>query len=202
MRTQTFFTSDPHYWHSKVIDFCKRPFSSVEEMNRVLIENWNITVHPRDEVYVLGDFAFCGAKKIYEIMAQLHGTKYLIMGNHDWKYKRKKWIKFGFQSVFNVASVYGPNGLPITMSHFPFKNATDVDDRYLEHRVEDDGKMLLLHGHVHCTYKKVGRMINVGVDVWDYAPVSLDEILALGTGGPAEGRGPSEESSKAPQDVP
>lgn len=35
----TFFTSDSHWNHSRIIELCKRPFKDVEEMNNSLIEN-------------------------------------------------------------------------------------------------------------------------------------------------------------------
>ena len=54
----TFFTSDHHFGHAKIIEYCKRPFSSVEEMNQVMIDRWNEVVGPDDHVYHLGDFAF------------------------------------------------------------------------------------------------------------------------------------------------
>ena len=40
----TFFTSDTHFGHANIIRLCNRPFQNVEEMNEVLIENWNKVV--------------------------------------------------------------------------------------------------------------------------------------------------------------
>lgn len=53
-----FFTSDTHFWHENIIKFCNRPFSSVEEMNDTIIENWNKVVGENDIVFHLGDFVF------------------------------------------------------------------------------------------------------------------------------------------------
>lgn len=55
---KVFFTSDTHFGHKAIIGFCDRPFSSVEEMTEVLVENWNSVVGPTDTIYHLGDFAF------------------------------------------------------------------------------------------------------------------------------------------------
>ncbi len=53
-----FFTSDTHFGHKDIIDYYKRPYASVEEMDAALEKNWNETVKPNDKVYHLGDFAF------------------------------------------------------------------------------------------------------------------------------------------------
>ena len=36
--------------------------------------------------------------------------------------------------------------------------------------------MWLLHGHVHEKWRQQGRMVNVGVDVWDFTPIAEDVI--------------------------
>lgn len=77
------FIADSHFSHKNVIDYCNRPFCSVEEMNGALIHNWNKIVKNNDRVFMLGDFALCGKDKIIEIGQQLNGRKILIMGNHE-----------------------------------------------------------------------------------------------------------------------
>lgn len=178
---RTFFTSDPHFWHRNVIEFCQRPFSSVEAMNEGLIVRWNATVDEGDEVWVLGDVAFCGSIELRKIIPRLNGYKRLVMGNHDWKYKPTRWIEFGFADVMTVGSVKAkvPGGV-VMLSHFPYHGGGDhmQEERYAEHRLHDKGHWLL-HGHVHTGWKKKKNMINVGVDVWDYRPVALETIEEL-----------------------
>ena len=53
----TFFTSDTHFGHNNIIEYCKRPYTSVEEMDAALEKNWNEVVKPDDLVYHLGDLA-------------------------------------------------------------------------------------------------------------------------------------------------
>lgn len=177
------FTSDPHYWHTNVIRFCDRPYSSVEEMNEALIANWNSVVAEGDTVYVLGDFCFAGTTKIVPIMQRLQGTKILVKGNHDWKYKDARWLEFGFSAVVPHHTLEGVNvpGGILKLSHFPYVGGGDHGEhkeRYVEHRLYDEGGWLL-HGHVHTTWKLKDRMVNVGVDQWGMKPVSLKEIEEL-----------------------
>ncbi len=74
------FTSDTHFAHRNVIEFCKRPFASIEEMDEEIIRRWNERVEPGDRVYHLGDFAF-GDHDPY--LSRLNGMKNLVIGNHD-----------------------------------------------------------------------------------------------------------------------
>ncbi|WP_258934193.1 hypothetical protein [Nesterenkonia pannonica] len=50
----TFFTSDHHFGHANIIRYCDRPFADVAEMDEAMIDRWNETVSPDDEVWVLG----------------------------------------------------------------------------------------------------------------------------------------------------
>ena len=52
-----FVTSDLHLGHKKIINHCDRPFESVDHMNKVIVNNWNKTIRPRDTVYFLGDLS-------------------------------------------------------------------------------------------------------------------------------------------------
>ena len=53
-----YFTADTHFGHNNVIQFCDRPFASVEEMDEAMIQNWNERVTGNDTVYILGDMFF------------------------------------------------------------------------------------------------------------------------------------------------
>ena len=78
-----YFTADMHFGHRAIINMQSRPFESVEEMNRVLLQNFNSVVHKDDTVYILGDI--CHHMKIEdadELIRKMNGKKYLIIGNH------------------------------------------------------------------------------------------------------------------------
>ena len=77
------FTSDLHFGHQNIIRFCKRPWKTTEDMDWNLIQNWNSVVKPDDLVFDLGDFAFATNARWKELLSQLNGHHYLILGNHD-----------------------------------------------------------------------------------------------------------------------
>ncbi len=76
-------TSDTHWGHEAVIGNCKRPFTSVTEMDEQLIANWNAAVEPDDIVVHVGDFSFHKPAKTEEIVQRLNGKIILVEGNHD-----------------------------------------------------------------------------------------------------------------------
>lgn len=78
---KTFFIADTHFGENNIRRYENRPFESAEEMDALLIKNWNSVVSSDDEVYVLGDFG--ADKKEAEVLADLNGIKYLVKGNHD-----------------------------------------------------------------------------------------------------------------------
>ena len=94
-RSEVFMTSDLqlHFSHNNILKYCpdSRPFSSIEEMDEKIVENWNNKVTEHDFVYILGDISFGKPSYTCEILKRLNGKKYLIMGNHDGnKYLRER----------------------------------------------------------------------------------------------------------------
>src|ERR1035437_7015608 len=186
-----YFTSDNHFWHANVIRFCSRPFSSVEEMNEVMIKNWNDIVKPEDTIYCLGDFSLA-ARPVEDYTKRLMGTKYLVPGNHDFchSYNKKsrstenmaKWVakyeEWGWKVLPEQTTLDIPGVAIVNMCHHPYTLTGIGDDKYEKWRPKDDGRWLLC-GHIHEKWKVVGKMINVGVDQWDFKPVSIEEIKKI-----------------------
>jgi calcineurin-like phosphoesterase family protein len=185
------FTSDLHFSHQNVIGYCNRPYASIDEMNEELIRNWNQCVSPTDEIYCLGDVSM-SFKPIELYSARLNGKKYLVPGNHDFchsvhkksknpesrarwvsNYEQNGWIVLPEQTTLEISGVGAVN-----LCHLPYAGDHVGEERYPDKRPADDGKWLLC-GHVHNHWKQKDRMINVGVDVWDMKPVSVDELGAL-----------------------
>ena len=181
--SKRFATSDQHFFHARINELSKRPFDSLEEMHRTLIERWNATVGKNDTVFVLGDFAIDSKWEAgLEILSTLNGTKHLIAGNHDrCSATRRDFAKYqaayladGFASVSEFARVR-VNGQNVMMSHFPYEGDHLHSDRYVQNRLRDLGTPLLC-GHVHEQWATSGHQFNVGVDVHNFTPVSFDTI--------------------------
>ncbi len=170
-----FFTSDLHFHHTNVIQFCNRPWHDVEAMNQGLIDAWNAKVTDADEIYVIGDMFFCGTIKAKKILAKLRGQKHLIMGNHDWgKIKKHRAEEFGFKFIVDQFCLRIA-GQDVILNHFPYEGDHTEEVRFKDKRPTDVGGWLL-HGHVHSAWRIKGKQINVGVDVWDYLPVNERDI--------------------------
>lgn len=166
-----YFTSDLHFHHKKVIDFAKRPFSSVEEMNQTLIHNWNARVSEKDTVYMLGDVTLKGTQLAAESLKQLKGEKYLVKGNHDLFVDKDYFDHSLFQEVAPYIELRQNKKLYV-LCHYPIEEWNG----YFHDSIH-------LHGHIHGVpeynenQRALGnRRYDVGVDANGYAPVSLDEI--------------------------
>lgn len=170
-----FFTGDEHHDHLNkqargIIEYCKRPFKNIEQNSKVIITKHNDTVKEDDTVYHLGDFCMRGASHMsyYEgLMRKYKPVKYrhLILGNHD-EMDPFKYHKIGFTSVHTV--LWLDFGLKFMLAHDPAFYQPAIYDKYI-----------MICGHIHNLFKILPdrNIINVGVDVWDFTPVSLEQIL-------------------------
>lgn len=168
----TWVNSDSHFHHFNICKYCSRPFHSIDEMNSFLINKWNSIVKPEDHVYYLGDFGLAGPEKLMPIREQLNGVwKLFLAGNHD----RNTMVQI--PELAETIIKYSPTkryeieleGIPFVMSHCPLPK--DIKD-----------ERVFLYGHTHSRTPKENpnlNGINIGVDAWDYGPVSIDEIKKL-----------------------
>lgn len=158
-----FFTADTHFNQQRTLDFSinRRIFKDLNEMNSVLIENWNKEVSDNDIVYHLCDFGD------YEFRKCLKGKIRLILGNYEEKdiengQSAENIKKYGFESV-QRNTILKVNNLRIHLSHKPseFDKSADFN----------------LFGHIHGRQqiKKFG--LDVGVDAQNFAPIDLDTVL-------------------------
>lgn len=162
------FSADLHLSHSKIIKFCDRPFSSVEEMDQHLIEEWNRCVSSTDTIYFLGDFAFAGQKRVAELLNSLNGLKHIIWGNHDKTLKkllREQKLVESQQDYLEIKV----DRQPIVLFHYPLRTWNKAYHGSWH-----------LYGHCHGKAPPLGKSVDVGVDAkeltCEYRPVNLDEI--------------------------
>jgi len=165
---KNWFSSDYHLGHANIIKYCERPFVDVEEMSATIIKNHNQRVKKEDTVFFLGDFCFRnspGGKegegkldKAEFYINQLNGRFVFIKGNHDKNNSMKTPIE-------RVIIKYG--GKKVCMVHNPIHADSNYELNFV--------------GHVHEKWKirplgETSIMVNVGVDVWGFKPVTYEEI--------------------------
>lgn len=170
-----FFTSDQHYGSQRALELSKRPFSSVEEMNSVMISNFNKKISNQDLTFHIGDFGD------YDILSRLNGRHIIILGNYEIDEMNgitdsDKMLVFGrrMREVgFEEAYVKGlkkkiedstGNSYAIYMTHCP------------DNCKKDDPELFNLFGHIHGRQKVKRYGIDVGVDANHFYPISVDDV--------------------------
>lgn len=200
--SKVFFTGCTHFDHANIIGLANRPFNSVEEMNDVLVHNWNSVVKSNDEVFLLGDIAYGPSSNSAGYwLSKLTGRKTIILGNHD---DSKGWfdVDAGVRDVQNYYDLKR-KGHRFILFHYPME---DWDGRYRGS----------IHLHCHTHQKQLERpsipyietsglsrypadplpstvgltlpgnypeglycnRFNVTVEATNYTPISMDEIIA------------------------
>lgn len=181
MHKKVFFTSDPHFFHESIIRLCHRPFKSVHEMNETLIEKSNSVVGKDDILYILGDFAYwkgISFEQIKDIFNRLNGEKHLIIGNHDnqmilslpWKSKNNRVkLKLTYDGYILDKNINderkGEATIPWILDHYSIRSWEGAFHGSWH-----------IYGHTHNSIQGVGRSTDVGVDSWNYLPVSVEQI--------------------------
>jgi calcineurin-like phosphoesterase family protein len=164
--TNIWFTSDSHFRHSNFLTFKDetgsqiRKFANVGEMDDCMITRWNERVNPQgDKVYHLGDVGFDSSNNA-RILPMLHGSKNLILGNHD---TIKGDLIHHFKKLVLWRLFKEQNFI---CSHVPLREDSMYKVTYN------------CHGHIHQQPSPSIRHIHLCVENTNYAPVHLDEILA------------------------
>ena len=189
MSGNRFLISDTHFGHTNTWEKFTledgsplRPFTSTEEMDETMVDNWNKTVRPQDTVYHLGDVVI--ARRNLETVKRLNGRKILIRGNHD-IFKDKDYYEAGFEQIHGVRVFVDQ----FILSHIPL-HPDCVGERFKRN----------VHGHLHGnrimrlsvfqginvdldtfgktyqTYEIDPRYLCVCVEQINFTPVSFDEV--------------------------
>lgn len=170
-----FFTSDLHFGHKNIIEYCKRPFVDVDDMNEQLCQKWNARVKPEDTTYILGDFAMGPKANIY-LRKRLNGRVILVKGNHD--RSSAAMLEAGFDEVHKNLLI-DLDGYKLYLNHIPVHLPDPTERTYEKGLVASPPPYYdyFLCGHVHTQWARNGKTINVGVDVSNYIPLTLSELL-------------------------
>lgn len=158
-----YFTADTHFGHGGIIRHGKRPFGSVDAMDSAMIDRWNERVGADDRVYHLGDFCFKGSALAQRYLDKLNGEIVFIRGNHDTDNTARlaRWAAHHDLHAIALA------GRRIVLCHYPLLEWPDAFSGALH-----------FHGHTHGRIPPHKKRCDVGVDVWDFRPVTLEEIEA------------------------
>jgi len=161
-----FWVADMHIGHKNILKYCRRPFANVHDMDEALIANWNAVVKPNDTVWNLGDVAFCCSMEYaLSVMKRLNGTQHLITGNHDALAIKMNDIQPGIWASISDLREIIVNNQKMVLCHYPLLT--------WHHNYKGTW---MLYGHVHGTLKNQGKSLDVGVDCWNYSPVSFQQL--------------------------
>lgn len=167
-----FYIADMHLGHENIIRLCDRPFKNADEMDKVLIDNYNSVVTDEDDVYFIGDVSFKGKDPV-EYLKQLKGKKHLIGGNHDSAIRKNPAARKMFVSIDDYKEI-SDGKRQVILFHYPiaewngyFRNSYHI------------------YGHIHNNDKNVvwdymnglKNCFNAGADIIDFTPRTLDWFI-------------------------
>lgn len=161
-----YFTGCTHFNHSNIIKYCERPYPDIGTMERDMIWKWNKKVSDDDVVYHLGDFGFGSNEVLRIFLEHLNGYKIIVKGNHDHK-SLKALREIGWDDCSKKPRrLWSEYFGQILLSHRPIKDEAQLSNCDWN-----------FHAHTHQTHVVTGNKIHVGVESWNFEPVSELEIL-------------------------
>ena len=173
-----YFIADTHFGHENIIRFSNRPFTNVEEMNRIMLQSWNARVRSEDDVYIIGDFWFNGGQggkhypdEALRFVKQLKGQKHLVVGNHDKKALSDPHFRAEFVEIADIIKI-SHKGQRVILCHYPML-AWEGSRREAWH----------IHGHLHARRNEASdylrtqeRALNAAAEIVQYIPATFDEL--------------------------
>jgi len=156
MSHNIYVISDLHLGHENMAK--KRGFSSSEEHDNYIIQEWNKVVNKNDTVWILGDITM-ETTKYYHLLNQLKGIKNVVLGNHDEPQHVPELMKY----VNKVCGCVKLKGCILT--HIPI------------HPHEIDRFKYNIYGHLHDEIINHDKYINVCCEQVNYRPVLLNDLI-------------------------
>lgn len=179
------FTSDPHFFHQNILEFCKRPYGNTDAMNWDIVRIINEHVKPGDKLHILGDYAFRVNQEretIIRLGNAILADRILVEGNHDYD---KSNAFFGFKEIHKELLLkIGDRTFRLT--HYPLKPKMTKHDEikrpecFVNAKYDPSSGELypLLCGHVHDEWATGKHCLNVGWDIWK-RPLSENDIIKI-----------------------
>jgi calcineurin-like phosphoesterase family protein len=165
-----FFSADQHFWHRNIIEYCHRPFASVEEMNEVLLDNLNSLVDVNDALWLIGDIVYGHPKRVTKEMAEAIIKRircqniHLVTGSHDDELCAK--LPHLFTSVSKLEELK-VDGQELTLCHYAMRSWR---------KSHYGAYQLFGHHHGRLPSDPKLQQVDVGVDCWNFKPITLKEI--------------------------
>lgn len=166
-----YYIADTHFGHNSVLKFDDRPFETIEEHDRCLMENWNARIQDRDDVYILGDFAYRNEKPEEWYLERLKGKKHLIIGNHDSRLLENEAAMRYFESADKMLHVTDGRD-ELCLCHYPLAEWFGFYKGHYH-----------IYGHIHNHDDETARFMktresafNAGCMLYGYTPVTLEEM--------------------------
>jgi calcineurin-like phosphoesterase family protein len=155
------FTADTHFGHAGALALYRRPFDSVAAMDAAMVARWNAVVRPEDDIWHLGDFALrISAGSAGALLRSLNGRKHLVTGNND----PPEIAGLGEWSSVQAYAEMTVDSHQLVLCHYAFRTWNGMSKGALN-----------LHGHSHGRLKPLPRQTDVGVDCWDFRPITVSQ---------------------------
>lgn len=163
-----YFSSDWHLHHKNIIKYDNRPFISIDEMNKTIIDNHNKIVNKNDVFYYLGDFCLAPYKYIEECISSINGQLHFIKGNHDKRDTIKLYEKYGiYHGMMDEIKI---NNQEITLNHYRME---------VWNKSYHGTWHLYGHSHGSLPYLKHSRCVDVGIMLHNYYPLEFNDIKLI-----------------------
>lgn len=168
-------TSDTHFGHNKEFIYTSRGFTSIQEHDKTIIENWNKVVAADDTIYHLGDVMLNDNDHGLECLRQLNGNIKLVLGNHDSPARIELYKSIPNVEVIGYATIMKYKKHNFFLSHYPSITGNYDEDKPLKERV------INLHGHTHqqrsLLWPEMPFIYHCGVDSNNLTPVNIEDII-------------------------
>lgn len=170
---EIFVTSDLHFGQDKPFLYRPRGFTSIQEHDEAIIENWNSVVSPEDHVFILGDLMLGDNEHGMACMRRLNGSKSMVLGNHDTTNRKLLYAEIG--EVLGYADIITVGKYRLYLSHYPTITSSWDYEKPLKSRT------INLCGHSHTNNKwkdwDKGVIYHCELDAHSCLPIPLVTII-------------------------